>query len=742
MRVVCFILALFMAGAPLCAYEQINIVGNYKSFSYKKPVATAEHGARVYVLDKDYGRLAIFTSGEKLPSFVGSTGEGKDQFSEPSGLAILESRNLIFVADTGNNRIQILNENGQFLGSFGGSGSDQGRMSAPGAVAVGIDGRVYVADTGNDRIDVFTPDGIYMFDFPIASPSAIAADPGGNIYVLGAGTNEVIKFDPDGKKLASIKIKGDNFCVTKTGFLYVSSYEDGKIREYTPDGNFSGEFGTRGKAAGQFYKLSGISVAGNGDIIVSDYGQKTVSRINFVNSTKYPEITASTATRIMLSGPAENKGRQTQFPFTVYEGGSVWYNTETKAFFTDQSSKTAFGAYGKNTGETREPEGIADYKGKTFYVSDSGNNRIQVFSHEGKLLKVIGEKTGFMGSSSKEGRMNKPAGLAVESNGNVTVADEGNSRIQQFSKDGMFICAMGPKIGDKKFSRPVAVVILPDSHRLVLDRSAKKVFELFPTGALARYWGSEGSKPGQFIDPVSMAYDGREFIYVLDAGDARVKVFNLKGEYQGAFFAKGKGPGEYEEPKQIAFFKNGLYITDPALGKNDFYTFDVSPAPPSSATVTVNEDSVNLVWQESDSNWLSGYKVYRSTQTDGTYTLVASTSATEVTETGLKAPLTYYYKIAAVSQTGTEGLKSQAIETFVPGNLNVPKLSLDKTDIGYIFSANYKYYLKNPIGTIELSNNTDKAFKDVKLSFEMKEFMDFPFDTMIKRIPARDKVVV
>ncbi len=84
----------------------------------------------------------------------GSNGSGDGQFSFPSGLAV-DSKDNIYVADTGNHRIQKFDVSGNFLTKWGSEGSGDGQFSSPSGVAVDSQGNVYVADTGNHRIQKF-----------------------------------------------------------------------------------------------------------------------------------------------------------------------------------------------------------------------------------------------------------------------------------------------------------------------------------------------------------------------------------------------------------------------------------------------------------------------------------------------------------------------------------------------------------------------------------------------------------
>ncbi|MDH3834823.1 MAG: fibronectin type III domain-containing protein, partial [Nitrosopumilus sp.] len=142
----------------------------------------------LYVADTDNNRIQIFelTDGNNCPSdteeivndevcFVddfGSSGSGDGKFDKPAGLAYDEGNDLLYVADTDNNRIQVFEIvsgntcpsgteeiiNGVcFVEEFGSSGSTDGRFNAPSGLAIdGDNGVLYVADTDNHRIQMLS----------------------------------------------------------------------------------------------------------------------------------------------------------------------------------------------------------------------------------------------------------------------------------------------------------------------------------------------------------------------------------------------------------------------------------------------------------------------------------------------------------------------------------------------------------------------------------------------------------
>ena len=111
----------------------------------------------VYVADYGNHRIQKFTNDGKFMLKWGSKGIGDGEFNGPAGLSIDRNDN-IYVTDKNNNRIQVFTADGTFLTKFGSQGNARGQFILP--EGIGVDtktGLVYVADTGNYRIQVFRP---------------------------------------------------------------------------------------------------------------------------------------------------------------------------------------------------------------------------------------------------------------------------------------------------------------------------------------------------------------------------------------------------------------------------------------------------------------------------------------------------------------------------------------------------------------------------------------------------------
>lgn len=122
--------------------------------------------------------------GGQFSSPVGAQGSGTGQFESPDGIAVAPD-GIVFISDTGNNRISVFTSSGAFLRQWG-----PGTLSAPSGIAV-HGTNVAVADSGNKRIIVFDINGGFIRlwgsgAYAFSDPTGVAVDSAGNVYVANA----------------------------------------------------------------------------------------------------------------------------------------------------------------------------------------------------------------------------------------------------------------------------------------------------------------------------------------------------------------------------------------------------------------------------------------------------------------------------------------------------------------------------------------------------------------------------
>jgi sugar lactone lactonase YvrE len=163
---------------------------------------------------------------------AGDPGDSPGLFFGPRGIAVTNER--IFVTDTGNERVQVFAKDGTFLNAFGGFGSRQGQFIEPTGIIIGPDGNVWVADSGNARIQVFTIEGEFLEEIPIPSWTG----------QMGVDRLNAIALGPD-------------------GVVYITSPTTGTIEAYA-----GGELVTVPGVG--FVRAGGISVTPDGQLLVTD----------------------------------------------------------------------------------------------------------------------------------------------------------------------------------------------------------------------------------------------------------------------------------------------------------------------------------------------------------------------------------------------------------------------------------------------------------------------------------------
>ena len=141
----------------------------------------APHGSQVLVLQND----RVFAYDKNLTySFSFCARAGSGQFNSPCAIAC-DSAGQIYVADTGNHRIQVFTAGGQYLREL------FGQVAAPYGIAVDSKNNVYVSDNHNTRISVFTCGGTFVASFgrkgagpgELDGPRGLAVDDDGILYV-------------------------------------------------------------------------------------------------------------------------------------------------------------------------------------------------------------------------------------------------------------------------------------------------------------------------------------------------------------------------------------------------------------------------------------------------------------------------------------------------------------------------------------------------------------------------------
>jgi len=268
-----------------------------------------------------------------------------------------------------------------------------------------------------------------------------------------------------------------------------------------------------------------------------------------------------------------------------------------KLYVTDVVLRTVFvfdldGKYLRKLGGPQvfdRPTGIAvDEARGRIYVVDSKKHNVLIFNHDGEFQNNLGP-----GPGNAEGAFYFPSNVTIARDGTFYVTDTGNFRIQAFSPEGEFIRAWGT-VGDSPgfFARPKGLSIDSDGNIYVVDAAFQNVQVFNKDGRLLMWFGEGGRAEGKLSLPATVAIDENDRIYVVEQVDPRVQVFQFLGE---KFFSMN--PEEkirLEEKLNVSFrFGQENLETAPAEEVEDTYI------EPSEAVDTGTEGVVQKSTEES-----------------------------------------------------------------------------------------------------------------------------------------------
>jgi sugar lactone lactonase YvrE len=343
-------------------------------------------------------------------------------------------------------------------GAADGTGS-AARFSTPADVEVDAAGNVYVVDAGNFTIRRMTPAGVVTtvagappltgasngprLDATFHFPAAIAFDPAGNLYVADRNNHVIRRINAAGIVSTFAGAVGQrgmqdgngsaarfNFplgvATDAAGNVYVADAENDAIRKITPAGSVTTLVAT------DLWFPAAVAVATNGDVYVADRNQHLIQKI-----TSSGQMTPFAGIRFSFGN---RDGAKESALFRNPEGVAV--DAAGNVYVADTGNKRVrmISAAGvvttlAATPQLKAPTSVVVDGGGTVFFSDLMNHTIHRIGTDG-VLTTIGGTAGFSGTSDGTGsaaRFQFPHGLALDSAGNLYVADRQNYRIRKGS---------------------------------------------------------------------------------------------------------------------------------------------------------------------------------------------------------------------------------------------------------------------------------------------------------------------
>ncbi|MFL5760209.1 MAG: 6-bladed beta-propeller [Thermomicrobiales bacterium] len=289
---------------PFNLFERPGSGTGRGQFDQPRGIAVSPTDGSVYVVDSGNNRVESFNAtGEFVGIWGGETG-GNVSFAQtdaggPTGIAT-GPNGLIYVCDTWNHRIVVLDSSGRKVNAFGEFGntndspnaSDQpGKFFGPRGVAIYND-EIYVVDTGNERVQVFGLDGAFKRAFggngtspsQFIEPVGIAIDEKGLVYVADTNNGRISVFSVDGSPQAQWPVdawKNQQFfqpylAIGSDGNIYATSSATGTVEVFSPAGQHLSSIGQIGSE--KLTQPFGVAAATDGSVLITDGGKSAVFR--------------------------------------------------------------------------------------------------------------------------------------------------------------------------------------------------------------------------------------------------------------------------------------------------------------------------------------------------------------------------------------------------------------------------------------------------------------------------------
>ena len=272
----------------------------------------------------------------------------------------------------------------------------------------------------------------------------------------------------------------------------------------------------------------------------------------------------------------------------VFDNTSTKSDSTSMAWVVSTFAGTNTPDSGNGTGTEARfnyPDGMAVDSSGNAYVTDYSNHRIRKITPAGVVSTLAGRRSGYKDGTGTDAQFFYPAGVAVDSSGNVYVADTYNHRIRKITPKGGVSTLAGSGRGgrgfadgtgtDAQFFFPSNVAVDPEGNVYVADASNHRIRKITPMGMVTTFAGStEGFADGtgteaQFYHPDGVDVDSEGNVYVADRENHRIRkitpagvVSTFAGSTEG--FADGTGTeAQFNLPYGVAVDAFGnVYVAD------------------------------------------------------------------------------------------------------------------------------------------------------------------------------------
>ena len=581
---------------------------------------------------------------------------------EVTGVDTLASGHLVFV-NADEHRIAMISADAQVIQHFSKKGEAPGRLEDPVAIAASPNNRLYVAEKGNARISVFNDQGLFLYhlgnggDGELANPSQLAVDAAENLYVLEPGENfRITIFDSRGKFLQRLdaesvaattgfRLDVSAMTVDANGLVFMGDVNTRQILGYDwRQGKMQHRFGSLGQSQGQYRAISLLSVNRQSQLAVVDKVNEKLEVYQLAPAT-YPA--AVTLDSFRFHSIIEQPCELTQ----PLANGNLLCARDSEIVILDANGQQS----GVFASDIDDP--LAMHAGHGI-VAVLENNKLHTFRPDGARLYSLG-RYGIAPGAFDGSR------YVYTAHDRVYVGDVGNNRIQIFAADGQFIeqiegwketfWKVGPLAVDSQQFIYVADRESPGLIRKIDPASRKRVADI----------GAGDGDDSQAREIYALDFDSQDRLYAMIESAAnpylvrvysaagRIADFGAGGDYAGSVY--------FDEPNAMAVSsgrKTSVIVNDPEQERILLFDYHEIPDPAFGLKVTGDKQQVKLAWDSTGSPLIDHYRIEAAAGPDGPFEDIDRSDQLAHTLALERIGSRQWFRVVAVSHLGLDARPS------------------------------------------------------------------------------------
>jgi DNA-binding beta-propeller fold protein YncE len=279
------------SGPGVATFDKM-IYGGFGDLQFDKPMAVTTAHGRVYISDSNNARIQVFDNAGNFLFTFGEKGRNAGEFLYPYGIAGDLNGN-VYVSELYLNRVQVYNADGEYQRDFATGLVEDGLIKSPADITI-VGSQMYLTDVSLNRVLVINLETEELvrqigLELDVMAPNGVAVDEAGNIFVVDTGRQRVVVYGADGNPVRvingtptghginSVLINPRGIGVDRSGNIYVVSNMSHTVFVFDREGKQIHSFGGQGDGNTQFLFPNGLHVDNGGRIFITDTANQRVA---------------------------------------------------------------------------------------------------------------------------------------------------------------------------------------------------------------------------------------------------------------------------------------------------------------------------------------------------------------------------------------------------------------------------------------------------------------------------------